>query len=83
MSEIQNSLVFAKSASLIPHVFCEYIALFIWVERAACSETLIRDIGLNTGTCASDGCFIKRVDRRLTELQNTLFSKFASLRSPK
>ena len=67
MSEIQNSSVFAKQ------LFCEYIALFMWVERAAFSKTLIRDKGLNRGTCASDGCFTKRVGRRLTEQQKTLY----------
>ena len=51
--------------------FCEYIALFLWVERAACSETLSRDKGWNRGTCASDGCFTKRVGRSMTEQQNT------------
>ena len=44
----------------------------MWVERAACSETLIGDKGLNRHTCASDGCFTERVGRRLTEQQNTL-----------
>ena len=73
MSEIQNSSIFAKQ------LFCEYIALFKGVERAACSKTLIRDKGLNRGTCASDGCFTKRVGRRLTEQQkNIVFSKFES-----
>ena len=60
------------SHSCTTQPFCEYMALFMWVERAACSETLTKDKGLNRGTCASDGCFTKRVDRRLTEQQNTL-----------
>ena len=73
MGEIQYSSVFAKSASLnTTQLFCEYIALFMWVERAASSKTLIRDKGLNRSTCASDGCFTKTVGRRLTEQQKTL-----------
>ena len=59
------------SQSYTTQPFCEYIALFMWVERAACSETLIRDEGFNRGTCASDGCFTKRVGRSMTEQQNT------------
>ena len=60
------------SHSCTTQPFCEYMALFMWVERAACSETLTKDKGLNRGKCASDGCFTERVDRRLTEQQNTL-----------
>ena len=40
------------SQSYTTELFCEYIALFMWVEKAACSKTLIRDKGLNRGTCA-------------------------------
>ena len=63
--------IFARSCSYTTQPFCEYIALFMWVEKAACSETLIRDKGLNRGTCAFDGCFTKRVGRSMTEQQNT------------
>ena len=72
MGEIQNSSVYKIGQSYTTELFYEYIALFTWVERAAFSKTLIRDKGLNIGTCASDGCFTKRVGRRLTEQQKTL-----------
>ena len=38
------------SHSCTTQPFCEYMALFMWVERAACSETLTKDKGLNRGT---------------------------------
>ena len=56
MGEIQDSSVYKIGQSYTTELFYEYIALFMWVERAAFSKTLIRDKGLNIGTCA-DGCF--------------------------
>ena len=71
MREIRNSSVFAKSASLIPHIS------FVRTYDCLCGsreplESLLRDEGLNGSTFASDGCFAKRVGRRMTEQPNTL-----------